>query len=326
MERTQLVTNVALAVDLGGTNVRAALVDSNGEIRHLVSRPTLGHEGPEAVIDRLAALVGEVVAHENPAQQVEVGVIAPGAIDPDAGIIYFGPNIPDWHDIPLRDMLESRLNRTVHIGNDANCAALGEARFGSGQGTQDMIYIAIGTGVGGGVISNGHLIGGKRGFGGELGHVSVDPTGPRCSCGGIGCVESFVSGWAIVRDAEILVHSLRSDELTRMSRRNPITPEMVAMAAAAGDQGAKSIFDRAGQALAASLGGMINIFNPELLVIGGGISKAGDLLIKPFRKWLPNYALPSILADVTIRESSLGLNTGIYGGAALVFYRRDLDA
>lgn len=320
------MSDTALAVDLGGTNVRAALVDSDGTIRHLVSRPTLGQEGREAVIDRMAALVGEVVAHEKPEQEVEVGVVAPGMIDPDAGVVYFGPNIPDWHDIPLRDMLETRLNRRVYIGNDANCAALGESRFGSGHGSRNMIYIALGTGVGGGVISDGHIVGGKRGFGGELGHVSIDPTGPRCTCGGIGCIESFVGGWAIVRDAELLVHSLRSDELLRMSRSSSITPEMVAMAATAGDPGAKSIFNRAGRALAAGLGGLINTFNPELLVIGGGISKAGDLLLGPFGEALPSYTLPSIYAEVTIRESSLGLNTGIYGAGALVFYQHDLDS
>ncbi len=319
------MTEVALAVDLGGTNVRAALVDSDGTIRHLISRPTLGQEGPDAVIDRMAALVGEVVAHEKPSQDVAVGVVAPGMIDPDSGIVYFGPNIPEWHDIALCSVLESRLNRKVFIGNDANCAALGESRFGSGRGARDMIYIAIGTGVGGGVISHGHIVGGKRGFGGELGHISIDPTGPRCSCGGIGCIESFVGGWAIVRDAELLVHSLRSEELVRLSRQDPITPEMVAKAAAAGDPGAKSIFDRAGLALAAGLGGLINTFNPELLVIGGGISKAGDLLMGPFTEALPSYTLPSIYAEVSIHESSLGLNTGIYGAAALVFYQQDLD-
>ncbi len=319
------MTEVALAVDLGGTNVRAALVDSDGTIRHLISRPTLGQEGPDAVIDRMAALVGEVVAHEKPSQDIAVGVVAPGMIDPDSGIVYFGPNIPEWHDIALSSVLESRLNRKVFIGNDANCAALGESRFGSGGGARDMIYIAIGTGVGGGVISHGHIVGGKRGFGGELGHISIDPTGPRCSCGGIGCIESFVGGWAIVRDAELLVHSLRSEELVRLSRTDPITPEMVAKAAAAGDPGAKSIFDRAGLALAAGLGGLINTFNPELLVIGGGISRAGELLMRPFTEALPNYTLPSIYAEVSIHESSLGLNTGIYGAAALVFYQQDLD-
>lgn len=318
------MTDVALAVDLGGTNVRAALVGSDGTIRHLVNRPTLGQEGPDAVIDRMAALVGEVVAHENPSQDIAVGVVVPGMIDSNAGVVYFGPNIPGWHDIPLRAMLESRLNRTVFIGNDANSAALGESRFGSGRGSKDMIYIALGTGVGGGVISHGHIVGGKRGFGGELGHVSIDPTGPRCSCGGIGCIESFVGGWAIVRDAELLVHSLRSDELVRMSHQAAITPEMVANAAAAGDPGAQSIFNRAGLALATGIGGLINIFNPELLVIGGGISKSGDLLMKPFREALPSYTLPSIYAEVTIRESSLGLNTGIYGAAALAFYHQEL--
>ncbi len=318
--------DVAIAVDLGGTNVRAALVERDGAIRHLVTRPTLGHEGPDAVIDRIAALIGEVVTHEKPSDDVAVGVVAPGMIDPDAGIVYFGPNIPNWHDIPLCEMLEARTSRNVYIGNDANCAALGESHFGAGQGCDDMIYIAIGTGVGGGVISHGHIVGGKRGFGGELGHVSINPDGPRCSCGGIGCIESYAGGWAIVRDAEMLVNSLRSDTLVRMASEGPITPELVALAAVGGDPGARSIFVRAGRALATGLGGMINTFNPELVVIGGGISKAGELLMKPFNDNLPYYTLPSIYAEVSIRESALGLNTGIYGAAALAFYSHDLDS
>jgi glucokinase len=318
--------DVAIAVDLGGTNVRAALVDSSGTIRHHVTRPTLGHEGPDAVIDRIAALIGEVVTHEKPGDDVPVGVVAPGMIDPKAGIVFFGPNIPNWHDIPLCQMLEARLSRTVYIGNDANCAALGEARFGSGRGYDDMIYIAIGTGVGGGVISHGHIVGGKRGFGGELGHVSIDPSGPRCTCGGIGCIESYVGGWAIVRDAEMLVNSLRSDTLVRMASEGPLTPEHVALAAAGGDPAAKSVFDRAGRALATGLGGLINTFNPALLVVGGGISQSGNLLMGPFREALPSYTLPSILAEVEIRESSLELNTGIYGAAALAFYSSDLES
>ena len=314
---------LALAVDLGGTNVRAALVDGDGTIRHLVSRPTLGNEGPEAVLDRVAALVGEVVAHENPGPDVAVGVIAPGTIDPDTGIIYFGPNIRDWHDIHLRDVLAKSLNRTVVIANDANAAALGEARFGSSTLVQHLIYIGLGTGVGGGVISHGKLITGKRSFGGELGHVTIDPNGPRCSCGGIGCVESFVGGWAIARDGQLLVQSLRSETLRRLADRGPVTPEMVSRAASAGDPAATAIFDRAGRALAVALGGLINIFNPEVIVIGGGLSNAGELILGPLRQALPSYTLPSIFEEVTIRRSSLDLNTGIYGAAALVFYAQE---
>ena len=313
----------AIAVDLGGTNIRAALVDADGTIRHLVSRPTLGNEGPAAVLDRVAALVGEVVAHENPGPDVAVGVIAPGTVDPETGIVYYGPNIRDWHDVHLRDILAATLNRTVEIGNDANAAALGEARFGSATQLRHLIYIGLGTGVGGGVISHGQLISGKRGFGGELGHVTIDPNGPRCSCGGIGCVESYVGGWAIARDGQLLVQSLRSETLRRLAERGPITPEMVSQAASAGDYGARAIFDRAGRALAIALGGLINIFNPEVIVIGGGLSKAGDLILGPLRDALPSYTLPSIFHEVTIRPSSLDLNTGIYGAAALVFYAQE---
>jgi len=317
------MAELAIAVDLGGTNIRAALVDGSGTIRHLVSRPTLGQEGPEAVLDRIAVLVGEVVAHEKPGPDVEVGVVVPGTVDPDDGIVYYGPNIRDWHDIQLRDILADSLNRTVLIGNDANAAALGEARFGSGKRVQHLIYIGLGTGVGGGVISGGQLISGKRGFGGELGHVAIDPNGPRCTCGGIGCVEAYASGWAIVRDGELLVQSLRSETLARMAKNGPVTPMMVSQAAEAGDPAAIAIYDRAARALAAGLGGLVNIFNPEVIVIGGGVAKAGDLIFKPLREALPSYTMPSIYEGVTIRESSLEIHTGIYGAAALVFHARE---
>lgn len=317
------MADLAIAVDLGGTNIRAALVDVSGTIRHLVSRPTQGQEGPDAVLDRVAALVGEVVAHEKPGPEVEVGVVAPGTVDPDEGIVYFGPNIRDWHDVHLRDVLARSLNRTVLIGNDANAAALGESRFGSDTRVQHLIYIGLGTGVGGGVISHGQLILGKRGFGGELGHVAIDPSGPRCTCGGIGCIEAYASGWAIVRDGQILVQSLRSEVLARMAESGPVTPRMVAQAAEAGDPAATAIFDRAARALAIGLGGLVNIFNPEVIVIGGGVAKAGELIFKPLRAALPSYTMPSIYEGVTIRESSLETNTGIYGAAALVFHARE---
>src|SRR5690606_6531687 len=123
-----------IAVDLGGTNIRAALVTRDGSIRHYVSRPTLAQSGPELVIDRIAGLIGEVVAHENPPPDVAVGVVAPGPLDPELGVVYFGPNLPGWHDVPLKAILTQQLNRTTLVGNDANCAVLGEAMFGAARG------------------------------------------------------------------------------------------------------------------------------------------------------------------------------------------------
>ncbi|HUZ00685.1 MAG TPA: ROK family protein [Thermomicrobiaceae bacterium] len=314
------MTESAIAVDLGGTNIRAAMVGRDGRIEGVVTRGTGAGEGPEAVIDRIVALVSEVVNGAQPAPEVKVGVVAPGPLNPFTGVVYFGPNLPGWHDVPLRDILRQRLNRDVVIGNDANSAALGEVMFGAARQVRHLVYLALGTGVGGGIVSHGHLIEGIRGVGGEVGHVSIDPSGPRCHCGGIGCVEAYVGGWAIARDGEMLIRSSRSSAIETAARGSPVTAEVVAEAARAGDEAARGVFQRAGQALAVGIAGLVNIFNPELIVIGGGLAAVEGLLLDPLRESLPRYAMAQIHPDATIRRSALGGNTGLFGAAARVFY------
>lgn len=314
------MSDLAIAIDLGGTNIRAAAVTRDGTIRHLLRRPTQAAEGPEAVIGRMVALVEEVAAQERPGPDVAVGVSAPGPLNPNTGIVSFGTNLPGWYDIPLRDILQERLGRRVVVGNDANNAALGEIMFGAAKNSRHLVYVALGTGVGGGIVSHGQLIEGLSGVGGEVGHVPIDPTGPRCTCGGIGCVESYAGGWAIARDGEMVARSERSAALREAAGRGPITAETVAKAAEEGDPAAIAIFKRAGWALAVGLAGLVNIFNPELIVIGGGLASVGDLILKPIEEALPQYAMPQIAADVSLRRSALGIDTGVYGAAARVFY------
>ena len=314
------MTESAIAVDLGGTNIRAALVGRDGTLQEVVTRRTGATEGPEAVIDRIVALVSEVVNRARPAPDIKVGVVAPGPLNPFTGVVYFGPNLPGWHDVPLRDILQQRLNRDVVIGNDANSAALGEVMFGAARQVRHLVYLALGTGVGGGIVSHGHLIEGVRGVGGEVGHVSIDPSGPRCHCGGIGCVEAYVGGWAVARDGEMLVRSGRTAAIEAAARGGPITAEVVAEAARSGDEPARGIFQRAGQALAVGVAGLVNIFNPEMIVIGGGLAEVEGLLLDPLRENLPRYAMAQIYPDAEIRRSALGGNTGLFGAAARVFY------
>jgi glucokinase len=239
-------------------------------------------------------------------------------------VIFFGPNLPGWHNVPLREILSGRLNRRVALGNDANCAALGEAHFGAARGARHVIYVALGTGVGGGVIAHGQLIEGWHGLGGELGHISVDPSGPHCHCGGIGCIESYAGGWAIARDGALLARSGRSDEIARRAAGNEVTAEIVAEAANAGDHEARAVFDRAGLALAVGLGGLVNVFNPEMIVVGGGLAESGDLILRPLEEALPRYCMRQIYPDVRILRSALGTHTGIYGAAARVFYAQEV--
>jgi len=311
---------IALGVDLGGTNLRSAAVTKSGEIVFETHRPTFASEGVDSVIDRIALAIREAADAAGVGKDVPVGVAAPGPLDPRRGIVHFAPNLPGWRDVQLRDRLQSLTGRPVILGNDANAAALGEFIFGAGQGSQNMIYVGLGTGIGGGVIAEGRLIDGIRGMGGELGHVTVDLDGPRCTCGSPGCIEAFCSAWSITHEAELLVASGRGDAIHAGAVNGTIGPRAVGAAAANGDPAALALLDRAGRALGAGLANFINIFNPEIIVLGGGVSEIGEPLLAPVRRAIDTYAMAVMTSDVRLIPSSLGLKTGIYGSAALVFY------
>ncbi len=314
------MTSVALAIDLGGTNLRGAVITSTGQILVRHSRKTRAHEGPDAVIQRIDELIQELAEEADLEQDVAVGIAAPGPLDPYSGIVHFAPNLPGWIDIPLRDRLAALTNRRIYIGNDGNAAALGEYYFGRTKEVRHLIYVALGTGFGGGVISNGGLVDGKRGLGAEIGHIPVALTGPRCSCGSIGHVEAFCSGWAIARDARLLVETGRGDAIAAASESGLIDARAVRSAAERDDPAAKHILHSAGWALGAGLASFVNIFNPEMIVIGGGLADIGDFLMIPARESLQLYAIPAIAEDVQITYSNLDTRTGIYGAAALVFH------
>ncbi len=316
----QFIHQVALGVDLGGTNLRSAAVNANGTIVYETRRPTGASEGVDAVINRIADAVLEAADEANVGPDVPVGVAAPGPLDPRAGVVHFAPNLPGWRNIQLRDRLQELTGRRVLLGNDANAAALGEFIFGVGRGIQNMIFVGIGTGVGGGVISEGRLIDGARGMGGELGHVSVDLSGPRCTCGSSGCIEAFCSSWSLTYEATLLVASGRGAAIQAAAKNGKIGPRAIGSAAANGDPAALALLERAGTALGAGLANFINIFNPEIIVLGGGVSEIGENLLNPVRRAIDAFAMPVIRERVQLVGSSLGLKTGIYGSAALVFH------
>ena len=316
------MTRVALAVDLGGTNLRAAAVDDAGTILYESQRPTEAEQGVDAVIERLTLAINEAAQQADLGSEVPVGVAAPGPLDPRAGIVHFAPNLPGWHGVPLADRLREGTGRTILVGNDANAAALGELYFGAGRGTgtKNLIYVGIGTGVGGGVISEGRLIDGIRGMGGELGHTTVDLEGPRCTCGSVGCIEAFCSSWSITREAQLLVACGRGTAILDAAGKGEVGPRSVGVAAHAGDPYALRLLQRAGSALGAGLGNFVNIFNPEVIVIGGGVAEIGEPLLGPVRDAMRAFSIPSIHDGVSIIPSALGLKTGTYGSAALVFH------
>jgi len=315
------MARLALAIDLGGTNLRAAVVNRDGDIQAETQQRTQSSDGPDAVIERIAAAVNDIAESNQVPNDVPVGLASPGPLDPRTGVVYFSPNLPGWTNIPLAAKLRERTKREVVLSNDANAAALGEVFFGAGKGTRNLLYLGLGTGVGGGIYSEGLLIDGVRGMGGELGHVTVDLNGPRCTCGSVGCIEAYTSAWALTRDALALVDSGRGDAVLRAAGdRNNVGPRALGQAASDGDAATLALLERAGHALGAGMASFVNIFNPEVIAIGGGVSLIGDPLLEPARRALATFAMPIMLENVKVVPSQLGVKTGIYGAAALVFY------
>jgi glucokinase len=229
------------------------------------------------------------------------------------------PNLPGWVDFPLRSLVEQALGVPVAIGNDANLAALAEWKFGAGRGTQDMIYITVSTGVGGGVISRGRLISGARGLGAELGHMVADPHGPVCSCGRPGHLEAIASGPAIVRRAADLLHQGNASTLRLEIVSDPaLTPEVIAQAARQGDGLARQVVREAGEALGRQLASLVHVFNPQVIVVGGGVAQIGEALFAAIQVALRASTMhPAFLDGLEVRPAALGDDSGLVGAMIL---------
>jgi glucokinase len=312
------VVDPVIAVDLGGTNLRAAVVLHDGSVlgRHVLLTP--GAAGPDAILDAIIELVEAAGREAGADARAPIGIAMPGPLDPRRQIVASMPNLPGWQEFDVGAALRSRTSRPFAIGNDGNCAALGEWTFGAGQGVEDMIHLALGTGVGGGVISGGRLIDGDRGLGAEVGHVVVALDGPRCSCGSIGCVEAFVAGWAIARDGDLVAATEDGAAIRAAAAGSPVTAHAVSVAAAAGDPVALALLDRAGRALGAALGAFVNLFNPALISIGGGIGEIGEPLLGPARRSLAQHSFVLSRRNVEVVRSELGDDAGLLGAAALI--------
>ncbi len=317
---------MVLAVDLGGTKIIAAVVLSDGKV---VSRSyclSMADKGPKAVVDRVLAAIGGAVAKAKLeiTELIGAGIAAAGILDTKRGIVTTSPNLPHWCDVPLRDIVADKLGIVTYLINDADAAAIGEHRFGAGKGVKNLVYVTVSTGIGGGIIINGELYSGINGCAGELGHMTIAAHRRRCHCGNFGCLEAMASGWAIASEA---VRRLRRGETSSIldlvdGKLESITAETVALAAKRGDRLACDIVAEAANYLGIGLANLVNIFNPELIVIGGGLSKMGDMLLEPARKVVRERAFGLPARTVRIVRARLGSNAGIIGVAAYVFERR----
>jgi glucokinase len=303
----------AIGVDVGGTKIAAAVVSPAGEILNEVRYPTQAVP-PDRLIDTIAGAITEVK------DGFEVGAVClavPGLIMASVNTVIFSPNLHEIENIRLDEAIGSRTGMRVTVENDANAAAWGEFRYGAGKDVEHQVFITLGTGVGGGVITHGVLLRGAQGAGGELGHVTLDPDGPVCGCGNHGCLEALASGTAIGRRAREVANDRPNSALGRLAIERQVLGEDVTGLAREGDEAALYVMEETGRWLGIGLAGFVNVFNPEVIAVGGGVSRAGELILEPARKEVYLRARSPSRDLVEIKEATLGPASGVLGAAAL---------
>ena len=308
----------AVSLDLGGTRFRVAVGTDEGKIEWRVSRSTEVTRGLDAVLQSLFQAIDEAIAVAGGASMVNgIGVAAPGPLDPWTGVIVNPPNMPGWTRVPLKQLFEDRYDVPATVVNDANLAAVGEHRYGAGRGLKDVVYVTVSTGIGGGVIIDNQLFLGHNGFAGEIGHITVDMHGERCACGNIGCLEALASGTSIARHAR---EAVAAGERTALNTIQPdlITAKDVTDAAYRGDEVAQRLLREAGISLGVGIVNLAHLFNPERVILGGGVSlNAGRILWDAIHEIVRARTMAPCLRDLEVVPASLGDDAGLLGGIAV---------
>lgn len=360
---------LVIGVDLGGTQIRTAVL-RGATLLSRISILTGANTQPDSVLPRMYEAIQEALdkADVSLEQVAGIGVAAPGPLDSNRGIVFSPPNLPGWDGIPLRDLLAERFQTSIYVDNDANVAGLGEYMFGAGQGSRNIVYMTVSTGIGGGVIADGKLLRGANGTAGELGHMTIDWHGERCTCGNIGCLEYIASGTSIARRANEAIQAGEGAELLTFARTmlqhsstvadqsalpthsyDPTTVELdisaleeeedtlanalqqgdeedlwvnartVALAAEAGIPLARAIIQHAAEALGVGFVNIIHIFNPDMIIVGGGVTQMGPMLMEPALRVVQERAMKAPSEAVRIVQAQLGMNVGLVGAGALVY-------
>jgi glucokinase len=292
---------LALGIDLGGTQLRAALVTSTGKVVKRAAVATDVAGGPDVIVAQMVELANEVRALA-PAGLVEtIGVCSPGPLDTDTGVVLEIATMPGWVNFPLRQKLRDALGHAVILENDGIAAAFGEWKFGAGAGVNNMVYVTVSTGIGGGVVVDGRVLRGHRGMAGHVGHMMIAPDGPRCGCGGVGCFEALASGtnFSIAAQTKGFANGKAAFDAAR-----------------AGDSTALALVAQEAKYLSYGFASLIHLYSPQRLVMGGGVSKALDLMLAPIRNQVAELIMPPF-RGAQIVPAELGENSGIVGAAAL---------
>ena len=310
-----------LGIDVGGTNLVAGCVSEDGSrLEGLLTEPTRAEEGADGVVARMLALARrsmDALAAAVPGAKVAgVGVGSPGPLDTRQGIVLLTPNL-GWVDFPLRGRVSDGLGLPASLDNDANCAVLGEHWRGAARGTRQAIGITIGTGIGGGIILDGQLYHGASDCAGEIGHTTIEMNGRRCACGNYGCLEAYASGPAIARRAVEAVERGAESSLRTLMAADPasITAQVVYEAATAGDALAREVVQDTARILGAAIANLVNVFNPEVVVVCGGVTLAGESLFAPLRREVTRRAFRPAVEVCRIVPGALTGSAGVYGAA-----------
>lgn len=315
-----------LALDIGGTKLAAAIFDSSLNLIGHSRTPTHVEEGPDSVLKRITRILGSLMSRHGtgPKNLSCIGVGCGGPLDSETGIVYSPPNLPGWNAFPLKEKLERYFGVPTFLDNDGNAAALGEQRFGAGRGYRNIFYITVSTGIGSGMILDGEIYRGSDYSAGEFGHIVMARNGPRCNCGGRGCLEALASGTAIAKRARSRARRVPDSSLAKIlaDRNGIITAKDVAMAARGGDPLAKQIFSDATTHIGLGITSAIHLLNPDIVIIGGGLSHAGRMLFDPVRRVVAERAQEHLAGHVPIVPAKLGRKVGVYGALAVALDRR----
>lgn len=309
-----------LGIDLGGTKILTSVVNARGGMLSRDRTATPAAEGPGAVIEAMAASAGRALEGASLSMDAisAVGIGAPGLSDSKAGILFTSPNLPGWKDVPLRDILRDKMKKKAFLVNDGNAAALGEYFFGAAKGVRHFIYITISTGIGGGIVVDGKILTGSRGTAGEVGHMTIADEGPPCHCGNRGCWEALASGTALAGEARRRIEAGAETAILGLAggRIEGVTAQTVQSAAEKGDRLAHELILRTARYFGVGLANLINIFNPAMIVIGGGLSNMGDRLLQPAYRAAEERTFPQAYGAVRFVPAALGRDSGVLGAAA----------
>jgi len=320
-----------VGVDLGGTNIASLLLNETGKVLRRDTRATLAREGKKRTISQIVNSVRDVLegAKElgiSSDSIIGIGIGSPGPLNTKEGIIYFAPNLPGWRDVPLVEILVKELGMPVFLENDANAAALGEWWKGAGKDARSLVLFTLGTGIGGGIITNREVFHGAWDTAAEVGHIIIHEEGLLCNCGVRGCLEAYASATAVVKRTLKAIKEGEKTLLTNLvdDHLENITCELVYKAAQNGDKLCSLIAEETARYLGIGIASVVNIVNPEMVILAGGMIKARDLLFKPVRKYAQKYALKDAIKGVKIVPAKLGDDAGAIGAAATVLKRKGL--